>query len=109
MNLNHALGLPVALCVDADVGDVVEPLSRDVQNFSSLKQHLGYQRLSKEGEINTGTFIGNIVEQPSRVLQRYRCIQRVNTNGQLRSLVVTHGHSPRKHVLVWKGNVFEST
>lgn len=36
---------PVALSVNADVGDVVEPLSRDIEHFPCLDQHLRYQRL----------------------------------------------------------------
>lgn len=54
----HAIGLqstpkgavqpvdsPIALRVDADVGDVMEPLGRNVQHLPRLEQHLGHQRL----------------------------------------------------------------
>lgn len=37
--------LPVALGVDANVGNIMEPLSRDVQHLPCLEQDLGYQRL----------------------------------------------------------------
>lgn len=52
--------LPVALRVDADVGNIMEPLGRDVQHLPRLEQNLGYQRLQKkkrEGKPRVGKII----------------------------------------------------